>query len=69
MSERKRRPHYVYVVMIEGEIKKVTTCEMNARAYLGSIGSKYWSQEGREAISKWDLDTGERVRGRQCLQN
>lgn len=69
MSERKRRPHYAYVVMIEGEIKKVTTSEINAQAYLGSIGIKYWSQEGRQAVSKWDLDTGEKVIGRQCFLN
>lgn len=69
MSERKRRPHYIYVVMIEGEIRKVTTSGMNAQAYLRSIGIKYWSHEAREAVSKWDLDTGEKVVGRQCLQN
>ena len=68
MNKRERRPHYIYIVMLEGEIKKVTTSEMNARAYLGTIGIKAWSQEAHEAITKWDLDTGERVRGRQYFQ-
>ena len=63
----KVRPHYAYVVVVEGEIKKVCKNELNAYAYLGSIGIKKWSREAHEAIRKYDLNTGELVRGRQCL--
>lgn len=61
------RPHYAYVVVVEGQIKKVFKNELNAYAYLGSIGIKALSHEAYEAIRKYDLNTGEMVRGRQCL--
>lgn len=61
------RPHYVYVVVVDGEIRKVCKSEVSAYAYLETLGMMWWLPEARECIMKFNLTTGERVHGRQSL--
>ena len=63
----RQRPHYAYVIVIDGDVKKITTNEMNAYAYLGTLGMKMWSPETQKCILKFDMTTGDRVYGRQRL--
>lgn len=59
------RPHYVYIVMIDGEIKKACKTELQAYAFLGTLGYKAWDDETRKSIHKFNLSTGDEVHGRQ----
>lgn len=63
----RQRPHYAYVIVIDGDVKKITTNEMNAYAYLGTLGMKMCLAETQKCILKFDMTTGDRVYGRQRL--